>query len=1330
MTSPSTTSAPLLREVITIPERSSDSDFVLRLTEGVTDAAATLRDYVLTDRLVGNFDEALGLIAQAVSSGQSKGVYLHGSFGSGKSHFMAVLHALLRGEPAARARDELAAVLGRHEGQLAGKRFLLVPFHLIGAKSIEQRVLGGYADYIHTLHPDAPVPAVHRAQSVLDDARNLRDRIGDAEFIKGLADAPGTPAAGDEEDDEDEWGDGDGGAWTSADLDTAFAATSTADPLRRRLVSDLLFTWFAGASKDLREDADAFISLDPGLTEIAAHAKGLGYDAVVLFLDELILWLANAMGDHAFVAREVQKVTNFVEGGQGTRPVPVVSFIARQRDLRELVGESVAGAVQLGFLDTLNLASGRFDTITLEDRNLPLIANRRLLRPKDADAAAAITRAFEKTTNVRAAVWDTMLGGESATGSDRDAFRLSYPFSPAFMDTLVHVSSALQRNRTALKLMRQLLIEHRDILRLGEVVPLGDLWDVITRGADKPFTDALKAEFDAAQKLYERRLRPYLLDQHGLDEDSLATARRRGGGEGETAARVRAFTGDDRLVKTLLLSALAPSVPALRNLTAQRLSALNHGSIVSPIPGREVSRVVAKVEQWAGQFGEIKFVPGDNPGVGLELVDVEVDSILQNAARYDTPGSRRVLVRGLLLNELGITTSGDVFGDRVELAWKGSKRTAEIVLGSVRDTADLRDDQFAPLNDDDWRLVLDYPFDDDGLGAVDARARVQRLKDSGMRGQAVVWVPAYLTAARLADLRMLVILDALLGGSGARFDSHAQHLGVDDRQRARSILKSRYDALLTRFRGLLRQAYGLAPKAEADVTVGYDDHLLPLWPGLRPTLAVGEAMKDAVRRLVGDLLAEQYPGHPDLDPDRRGEVVKLGELKTVFRYVRAAAEADGGSVEVDRTDRAALRRIAPALGLGEMHEVRFELKRTWVEEFNRLDAQARAAGAGPPARPDGELAVADLLRWIDTPRPRGLDQPVAALIIAAFAEQTDRAWYRHGGLLNPPPELNTITTDLVLRAQQLPSPEDWTTARQRAEVIFGVKAPALLRGRLVRQFVADVQARARERWSASKDLVGVLEQHAARLGLDLATGGPAGTGPDAVGRLRTARSAHNLLSALDVPKPGPEIVTRLARADLGGPADRLAVSISRAFDVAAAVRAAPWDIFDLVARLPEPHEIEAREILDRVRAAGAADELTVALAKVLINARSETNALLKRAYIPPPVEPPTPRSTSVSRPPAGPGAGGPTRPDTGVDASSGGRAADARADARELTGAGTGTLVDGGRPGGAEAGPAGTGHKEQHWTGTPADLDEMIGRIRAVTADRDGEIEIIWRPAP
>ncbi len=157
---------------------------------------------MITDALVDNFDQALGLIASAVGGGGSKAAYLHGSFGSGKSHFMAVLYALLKRETAARARDEFAGLIAKYDSTLAGRNILLVPFHLLGAKSLEQRVLGGYVEHVHALHPEAPIPAVHRTDALLDNARELRARLGDAQFIAGL---PGA-AAGQPAQDDGQWG--------------------------------------------------------------------------------------------------------------------------------------------------------------------------------------------------------------------------------------------------------------------------------------------------------------------------------------------------------------------------------------------------------------------------------------------------------------------------------------------------------------------------------------------------------------------------------------------------------------------------------------------------------------------------------------------------------------------------------------------------------------------------------------------------------------------------------------------------------------------------------------------------------------------------------------------------------------------------------------------------------------------------------------------------------------------------------------------------------------------------------------------------------------------
>jgi len=130
----------LLREVLDIPLQAGAEDYVLRLTDSIEpdEVARTVDEYVVTPALAEAFDAALGLVAEAVTSGVSRGAFLSGSFGSGKSHFMAVLYALLRdGSSAkARAKAELQAVIARHDDVLLDRTVLPLAFHLIGAESL------------------------------------------------------------------------------------------------------------------------------------------------------------------------------------------------------------------------------------------------------------------------------------------------------------------------------------------------------------------------------------------------------------------------------------------------------------------------------------------------------------------------------------------------------------------------------------------------------------------------------------------------------------------------------------------------------------------------------------------------------------------------------------------------------------------------------------------------------------------------------------------------------------------------------------------------------------------------------------------------------------------------------------------------------------------------------------------------------------------------------------------------------------------------------------------------------------------------------------------
>ena len=103
----------LLKELIRVPDRVHQGDFVLKLTDGVERPKETLATYVVTPQLRESFDAALSLVGSAVKERTSKAVLLHGSFGSGKSHFMAVLYQLLQHDANARSVAELAPVVAK-----------------------------------------------------------------------------------------------------------------------------------------------------------------------------------------------------------------------------------------------------------------------------------------------------------------------------------------------------------------------------------------------------------------------------------------------------------------------------------------------------------------------------------------------------------------------------------------------------------------------------------------------------------------------------------------------------------------------------------------------------------------------------------------------------------------------------------------------------------------------------------------------------------------------------------------------------------------------------------------------------------------------------------------------------------------------------------------------------------------------------------------------------------------------------------------------------------------------------------------------------------------
>jgi hypothetical protein len=1169
----------LIQDLIEIPERVQRGDFVLRLSEGVDRAEETLRDYVVTPELTLCYDDALSFVRSALQTRTSKASYLHGSFGSGKSHFMAVLHLILQGNTAARSIPELAPVITKNNAWIAGKRFLLVPYHMIGAHDMESGILGGYVDFVRRVHPGAPVPGVYLAEGLFRDAENLRRQIGDGPFFAALSETR-SDATG--------WGDLEAG-WDAERFEAAVVAPPGSEE-RSQLIGALIGKFFGSYDTQAGGHGEAFLPLDKGLSVLSKHAATLGYDGLILFLDELVLWLASHAADLKFVHQEGQKLAKLVEAQTPDRPIPIISFVARQRDLSELIGDSVPGADRLNFGDALKHWEGRFHKITLEDRNLPAIAERRVLKPRSDAARQELDAAFAQTASIRDAVMTILLTREG----DRSMFRKVYPFSPALVQTLIAVSSVLQRERTALKVMMQLLVDHRDTLKVGDIVPVGDLFNVVAHG-DEAFSQDMAIHFDNAKRLYHQKLLPVLEKQHGRHEDLEALP--------YDDPRRAAFRNDDRLVKTLLLSALVPEVEPLRGLTAERLAALNHGTIRTPIPGKEGQEVLRRCRTWAASVGEIRIGEEVNPTISIQLSGVDTEGIIKQAEREDNQGNRIRRVRQMLFEQIGIQGEGEI-EQFYELLWKNTKRSCVVLFKNIRELSDSSLENAGP----DWKLVIDFPFDEAGHGPKDDLSKIQSFLDSRPNGaKTLCWVPAFFSPDAQKDLGLLVILEHVL--TGERFGQYANQLSPQDRQAAKSLLENQRSVLRQRVQSHLDAAYGLDALIPGSLDTTHDlelgERFVSLWPGFEPRPPVAANLAGAMNHLVSQALDHEFPAAPMFEAE-----IKASNLKKVFEVVSEAARFPDGRVPVDKALRPLVRSIANPLKLGEMgpDATHFVLGQHWKSHFTR-----KAAEQGGP------IEVRQLRKWIDEPKPMGLPKDVQNLVILAFAQQTNRSFFLHGAPYEA--SLSTIENLCELREQRLPDEEHWELALQRAASMFGVAASPLRNASNVQALCVGVRQRAAETRAGCKSYCQRLRERLERFAIAL----------DKSDRMTTATATLRLLERIHQAAE-PMLVDALASAEIATSESAMGGCVGGSGTLVGVLDGTNWEIFDAIVKLDDDRKKAAAEIIASVTETLRCDEHAKPLGPSLKAAQSKAVRLLTTVSTPPPQPQPGPSPTTPSMP--------------------------------------------------------------------------------------------------
>ena len=239
--------------------------------------------------------------------------------------------------------------------------------------------------------------------------------------------------------------------------------------------------------------------LDDGLSVISKHAKALGYDAVILFLDELILWLAS----HAAGWISQQEGRSWPSWSRPNGPIGPFRWSASSHGKvtwRTWWARTLPERRKRNFSDALRHWEG---ALPQDHAGRPQPSRHR----REARAAPQGRPARKAPCGLRQR--------EGATGRDEYPAHQhgrprhvpqGLPVQPGLVETLIAVSSVLQRERTALKLMMLFLVDQRDA-GPGRHLPVGDLFDVIADG-DEAFCEGMAMHFQNAKQLYNQRLLP------------------------------------------------------------------------------------------------------------------------------------------------------------------------------------------------------------------------------------------------------------------------------------------------------------------------------------------------------------------------------------------------------------------------------------------------------------------------------------------------------------------------------------------------------------------------------------------------------------------------------------------------------------------------------------------------------------------------------------------------------------------------------------------------------------------------------------------------------
>ena len=951
------------------PEDIRAMGFVVKLREAepASDEVRQLvDDYVITPVVEKELPRILDDMKQVFDRGEEYGRFIHGSFGSGKSHFMSMLSLLLEGvspawkkfRPVFNVHRDAQASNGTdsldHEDWLVKANLLVVRIHMLSVRGkstgFDRAV---YEGFNAALKRRKKVPFEFlNVDAIFDEVRREAKEYGDivwkrleAEDIVGGRD------------------DFEGIAIGSAQARERFARA-----------------WLKYKGRDA-SDAGIDPRWSDGLQKMAEHAKTQGFGGIVLMVDEFLLWLAEKSGQE-FV-QEVNNLSVIVDHSSGQRQCPMFVFVARQRNLQEFYPDLVD---ETKIHEHIDHQVKRFEITKLQDVELRHIVRGRVLRPKNI---AAVEQAVNSLSERHQKVLPALLAG-----GDIDYLRDVYPFHPALIEMLVDVTSLMQRERSALRLLYELLVIHYPNLPLGEFLPVGSAFAAIFPESGVEASKKVELMQDVHHQYYSR-LAPAI--QRMAQEP----------GSDFNEERRRAL---DQLVKTVLLAEVSPRLKQA-GLTIERLVQLNAVDVEGETFRGQVRVAETDMLALSQRVPDLQVAgQGKTALVRFVLGRVSLGEVLGRArSKVDNTAQRfkvfwSALKTGLGLDGMkGFEDGGPNEGDW-DLTWRRTRRRGRIKLGNVRE---MSYDDFTPP-DGAFKVLVDYPWDDPGHTVDEDRFRATNVRRNKGALHTVCWLPRHMSPTELDVLTELAAVRYLLSDVGQ--DDLLETLGPQDRGKIVDQASIRQKTMEGQLEALLTEVY---------VRHGEFSALISDVDSARPR----ETLSENLEHISALLMDRRYPQHPNFLSEPKKQ-----DLETLLEWMVQAGETNV-SVAYDENVGRVLKTIGQPLELVNLGQSKASLRldsRYIKDVLQRTDQESVAW-----------IPIADHLQ-----ETYGFQPLVVDLFLCFLCQRDHRALQEISG---EPLEVRiglSLTTRVRLQRGKLVSAADWHRLRDLGSQLFNEPRPA------------------------------------------------------------------------------------------------------------------------------------------------------------------------------------------------------------------------------------------------------------------------------------------------